>query len=177
MTPLEEMIAEFERAEDYMRERQLRAKRVTMPAAPEAWLTDLEGRVKALLPKLPEPVRSEYSALMTSQIRDARNLLALGEREEVRTMVALLLDNYRLLLHNIDLKDAAPARKGRSAGGHSTAEQKRTEAEQNVAQVMEIWRKLEEQGRPERERAGIIARRLGRPIQSVRRWIRKANIR
>lgn len=176
-TPLDQMIAEFEWADDYLKERELRAKRLKMPADPEAWLLDLEKRLTKKLPQLPEPVRGEYSELMADQIKAARNWLALGEEVELRTMVALLFDNYNLVLHNLDRKDAVPARKGRSAGGQSTAEHKQAEAEANIAQVVELWERLEAQGRPERERAAIIATRMGRPIQSVRRWIRKANIR
>jgi len=176
-TPLDKMIAEFEWADDYMKERELRAKRIKMPADPEAWLSNLERKLAEKLPQLPEPVRSEYTELMTDQIKTARNWLALGEQAALRTMVALLLDNYNLVLHNIDRKDAAPARKGRSAGGQSTAEQKQAEAEANIAQVVELWKKLEAQGRPERERAGIIANRMGRPIDTVRRWVKKAGLR
>lgn len=173
----EKLMAEFEIADDYWHERRLRAKRFPMPPEPKSWLSDLETRIKTMLPRLPEPTRSEYSVLMAEQIKDARRLLALDEQEAARITVALLFDNYRLIQHNIDLKDAAPARKGRSAGGHSTAEQKREEAEQNVAEVMERWQKLEAQGKPERERAAIIAYRMGRPVNTVRTWIKKAGLR
>ncbi|MBY6102963.1 hypothetical protein [Marinobacter nauticus] len=119
-TPLDEMIAEFERADDYMKERELRAKRIKMPADPEAWLLDLEKRLAQKLPQLPEPVRCEYSELMTDQIKTARNWLALGEQAELRTMVALLLDNFRHLQDNIKTKKLNDRAEASAKGGRST---------------------------------------------------------
>mgnify|MGYP003111896898 CR=1 FL=1 len=65
----------------------------------------------------------------------------------------------------------------RSAGGKETARQKQEQEAANVATAAEHWEKLASSNRPERERAAVIAERMGRPVDTVRRWIKKAGLR
>lgn len=123
----EDLAAEFEKADDYHQEWQLKGKRIEMPPDPEAWLVDLERRVKDKAPKLPEPVRSEYYELMASQVKVARNWLAQGNEKEIRTMFALLLENYRNLVTNVEKNTAYAAQGQRKDAGFSSGEERRAE--------------------------------------------------
>lgn len=67
--------------------------------------------------------------------------------------------------------------KPRSAGGVARAEISKDEQAEKIEQVVAMWRDLGEAGRPERERAGIIATRKGWKVDTVRRWLRKAGLR
>lgn len=65
----------------------------------------------------------------------------------------------------------------RSAGGQETARVKKEAATENMEKAADHWQKLEAEGRPERERAPVIAKRMGFPVNTVRGWIRKAGLR
>lgn len=66
---------------------------------------------------------------------------------------------------------------GRSYGGSTTAKEKQAEALDNIEDTRRRWEKLAKDGRPERERAGIIATQTGSKVNTVREWIRKAGLR
>lgn len=65
----------------------------------------------------------------------------------------------------------------RSEGGKATAELRTNEAGERMAEAVSYWRKFEAEGRPERERCGIIATRMKAKPDTVRDWIRKAGLR
>lgn len=64
------------------------------------------------------------------------------------------------------------AQVGRGEGGKATAERNKLEAEETTAQIAELWDKLNTT--PERDRAGIIARRLRLTATTVRTHLKKA---
>jgi len=67
--------------------------------------------------------------------------------------------------------------RGRSDGGNATADQKKTYRDSRAAEALELWRKLERQGKPERNRSSIIAERMGVTAKTVRDWMTKAEVR
>lgn len=68
-------------------------------------------------------------------------------------------------------------KKPKSAGGKATAERNKKEAEDNQDIAAEHWLELAKAGRPERDRAEIIAQRMNRKANTVRGWIKKAGLR
>ncbi len=75
------------------------------------------------------------------------------------------------------LQIKADLQKPRSEGGKSTAKRKQAEEQDEIDDTRRRWEKLASEGKPERERAGIIARQKGKPANTVRGWIRKAGLR
>ncbi len=67
--------------------------------------------------------------------------------------------------------------RAKSAGGKSTASQKKYQAIQNVKEAAKQWRTLAENGKPEHERVALIAMRMAAKPDTVRRWIKKAGLR
>lgn len=65
----------------------------------------------------------------------------------------------------------------RSEGGKVTAEKRSSKADDRMTKAIDCWHKLETEGRPERERCGIIANRMGVKTNTVRGWIKKAGLR
>jgi|GEM_PF-5879640 len=66
---------------------------------------------------------------------------------------------------------------GRSSGGKTTGEEKKARQDDRIDQAVEMWRKLERQGKPERNRSSIIAERMGVTAKTVRDWMTKAEVR
>jgi hypothetical protein len=75
----------------------------------------------------------------------------------------------------LDLTEAIKAPK--SAGGQATAERKKREAQENIQRAVKLWAELEQAGRPEHERASVIAARMEAKTDTVRRWLIKAGLR
>ena len=75
------------------------------------------------------------------------------------------------------LKVRAESLKPKSAGGKSTALIKKNDAGQRVSEAKRLWKLFEETGRPERERAGLIAGRMGVKPNTVRGWLKKEGLR
>lgn len=73
--------------------------------------------------------------------------------------------------------DGNAVQKARSGGGKRTADRRTAEAAERAKEAVELWHKLAEQGRPERDRVGIIAARKEWKSDTVRRWIKEAGLR
>ena len=67
------------------------------------------------------------------------------------------------------------SQRAKSAGGAATADQRKIEQAERMAEVVDRWNKLS--ATPEHDRAGIIAARLGIKIDTVRRLVKKAGLR
>jgi len=113
----------------------------------------------------------------------ASALIAANDRDFL-TAAALAMDAGRmmaqlnaLLATYAGLKVRAEIQKPRSEGGKATAEHKREQQQANIEDTVKRWEKLARDGKPERERAGIISMQTGHPVDTVRRWIKKAGLR
>jgi hypothetical protein len=71
--------------------------------------------------------------------------------------------------------DGVAVQKGRSTGGENAGVERREAAQQKHSEIIERWHSLG--SRPERNRAAIIAERLGYTSKHVREVLRKANLR
>ena len=159
-------------------------ERISMREKADNRLKYLEQRARALsgMPYKPEYglptsvwstaycLAEDAMKALESSDPDARGWLMLEvgrSLEKIKTYIAV----SQALELQIDL--LAP----KSAGGKATAEKRIAEAQENQNKVAEYWHKLEAEKRPERERAGIIAQRLGFKIDTVRRLIKKAGLR
>ena len=58
----------------------------------------------------------------------------------------------------------------RSTGSHNSAEIRKEEAAERMETAHRLWLKLDT---PERDRCAIIAKRMGYPVDTVRKWRRK----
>lgn len=174
---LEKLKAWVEAENDYMQERELRAKRLLMPADPAAWLDKLEVILARELPRLPDEVRAEFMTLTESQIEGAR-LAIKHSQDRLPTLIGLLHDNLEIIRSNIDLKTAGETRRGKSTGGKTTAAIKKAEAAERVKEAARLWEELGRSGKPEKDRCSTIASRMRvEKVDTVREWIRKAGLR
>jgi hypothetical protein len=73
--------------------------------------------------------------------------------------------------HHYEVEQA----KRRSAGGKATAAERQMDLADNLKKVAKLWAELET--KQPHQRAGIIAQRMGCPVDTVRVWIRKAGLR
>ncbi len=79
-----------------------------------------------------------------------------------RSLAAVSMPGIKALLNQSE---------GRTKGGRQAGESKRAKAKASPERVVQLW---DESTRPDRERAGIIAQRLGVKADTIRKIIRKA---
>lgn len=121
------------------------------------------------------------SKRLFDQIRKARD--AMNQSQMIHACTFMLeagvamqrISTHLVVAEAVDVTERL--QRPRSSGGQETARLKKAAAEDNQVKAAEHWRKLESEGRPERERVAIIARRMGHPSDTVRRWIKKAGLR
>jgi hypothetical protein len=176
MTSIEEMKVMDDRANDYMEAHRLRAQHLKLPDNPLEWLADLEAKLEIHIQNLPVEMQTEFKGLFKEQIRATKRSIAIGDGD-LKMWIGLLLDNYRIVWENLHLKVSLSKDKANSGGGKATAEVKQASSAENIAEAVELWHKLAGQGKAERYRAGIIAKRMGFPPDTVRGWIKEAGLR
>ena len=89
----------------------------------------------------------------------------------------LMADVGKILAVAKALEVTVQLKKPRSAGGRTTAQQKKDEAGANMAEAVRLWDELGRSGKAEHERASIIAQRMGYNARTVRDWLKKAELR
>lgn len=167
--------------------------------APNEWLgLNEEGQLKQRIffiasraGAIGQIVYDENCGLPANVIFEARTLhqraskaLQAADNQDFLAAAKLALEVERMLSElngqmaaYAGLKVRAEAQKPRSEGGKSTAELKREQQKANIENTVKRWEKLARDGKPERERAGIISMQTGHPVDTVRRWINKAGLR
>ena len=129
----------------------------------------LPGNVQA---KAGELYRNAQEAMNALSAEDAHNALSLG------IQAGLAMQGISTQLVAAEALDVTEQlQRPRSAGGKETARQKKEQEAANVSKAAEHWERLGNDNRPERERAAVIAERMGHPSDTVRRWIKKAGLR
>tara|TARA_R110002110_G_scaffold415538_1_gene650509 strand:+ start:1439 stop:1990 length:552 start_codon:yes stop_codon:yes gene_type:complete len=117
---------------------------------------------KGILEELPERMhRGLADVEVGSAMREVRQLLD-------RSKASIAVERF-----NTDA-DRLTVRKARSEGGQSTALIKQSEKQERMKRAVKIWRELE--GRPEHERAALIADRMHIEAATVRKYLREAQI-
>ncbi len=167
--------------------------------APAEWLAlNEEGQLKQRLyfvasraEAIGQIVYDENCGLPANVIGEAQQLhqratraLQAADNQDFLTASKVALEVERMLADlnaqmaaYAGLKVRAESQKPRSNGGKSTGEIKREQQQANIEDTRRRWEKLAKDGRPERERAGIIANQTGNRVDTVRRWIKEAGLR
>lgn len=140
MNDLEEMIAAFEDEDDYMQERQRKAKRLKMPTDPSRWLDELERELSETIPSLPSELKGEFTELMESQIKDARRAIKHSSQRLLMAIVLLLHDNLKIIRTNIDKHTAYKVEDQRRDAGFSNGKQRAVERKP----VWDEWQSMAE---------------------------------
>ncbi|MCE8050271.1 hypothetical protein HOP61_03055 [Halomonas daqingensis] len=176
---LERMISEWPEAEKHLARELNRSDKqwqawqaigehlMKMPSDPAAWLDNIEARLPAALEHLPPEVAEEFRSLISGQLRICRAELSRGG--ELAVHFAVLKENVDRFRFNTAAARLNAAQEHRRAGGVTAGELKQQEAQGRIERARVIWESL---SLPERNRAAIVASRMGVPADTVRRWRR-----
>lgn len=151
------------------KEAELYGQEIELPADIPAYFDAVEGKTAGLPAEF-----ADFESGLNRHAGAGRHAYKNGDEVELRKRIWIISQNLQRLKRN--LADYG-RQQGVINGGNSTAERKREEQQERIADTVRRWEKLAKDGRPERERAGIIAQQTGHPVDTVRRWVRKAGLR
>lgn len=150
------------------------AQRVRLPDDVSAWLIEVEGKCAALWFNLPSEVETEHREAMSRNISKARELLSGHNIDDLKYYFYLIFENFKRMNQDVRLYRNDRSDDGRSDGGQIGAEVRKAEKAERIAQAKEIYHTLSEKA--EREKASIIAKRMGFDARTVRGYLKELGL-